>query len=91
MLKEVIFARIRRVRTEITSHFRIPSLGYLCQILNRKILEIVLLLLWFCDFRSKKANLNLGANSVKLFLREPLILDTGQIFDNIFFRLEVVF
>ena len=60
-----------RARAKITSHFRIPSSGYLCPILNRKILERALLLLWFCDFRSNKDNLNLGANSVKLFLSEP--------------------
>ena len=61
-----------RVRAKITYHFRIPSSGHLCPIQNRKILERVLLLLWLYDFESNKANLNLGANSVKLFLREPL-------------------
>jgi hypothetical protein len=63
--------KIVRARAKITSHFSIPSSGHLCPILNRKILERALLLLWFCDFGSNKANLNLGANSMKLFLREP--------------------
>ncbi len=65
-----------RARAKIASHFRIPSSGYLWPILNHKILERALLLLWFCDFGSNKANLNLGANSVKLFLREPLVVET---------------
>ena len=31
------------------------------------------LLRWFCNFRSNKSDLNPGANSVKLFLRKPLV------------------
>ncbi len=31
---------ILRARLKITSHFRIPSSGHLCPILNRKIFEI---------------------------------------------------
>ena len=54
------------------THFRIPSSGHLRPIVNHKILEIVPLFLWFYDFRSNKSNLNPGANSVKLILREPL-------------------
>ena len=58
-------------RAKITSHFRIPSSGHLRPIGNRKILEIGLLLLWFYDFQSVESDPNLGAKSVKLFLREP--------------------
>jgi len=61
-----------RACAKITSHFRIPSSGHLCPILNRKVLEIGLLFLWLCNFGSNKSDLNLGANSVKLFLRKPL-------------------
>ena len=61
-----------RACAKITSHFRIPSSGHLCPILNRKILEIVLLFLWFCNFGSNKSDLNPGANAVNLFLRKPL-------------------
>jgi len=62
-----------RVRTKITSHFSIPSSGHFCPIFNRKILEVLIAsgFLWFFDFGSNKVNPNLGANSVKLFLREP--------------------
>jgi hypothetical protein len=60
-----------RACARITSHFRIPSSGHLCPILNRKVLEIGLLFLWLCNFGSNKSDLNLGANSVKLFLRKP--------------------
>jgi len=48
-----------------------PSLDHLRPILNRKVLEIGLLFLWLCNFGSNKSDLNLGANSVKLFLSEP--------------------
>ena len=41
-------ARDLRAHSKITSHFRIPSSGHLCPILNRKVLEIVPLLLWLC-------------------------------------------
>jgi hypothetical protein len=58
-------------RAKITSHFGIPSPGHLGPILNRKILEIVLLLLRFCSIGSTKPDPDLGANSVKLFLRGP--------------------
>jgi hypothetical protein len=70
---------VLRARAKITSHFRTPSSGHLCPILNRKILERALLLLWFRDFGSNKANLNLSANSVKLFLCEPLVLSQYSI------------
>ncbi len=36
-----------RARQKITSHFRIPSSGHLCPILNRKILEIAS---YYCGF-----------------------------------------
>ena len=66
-----------RVRAKIDSHFRIPSPGHLWPCLNHKILEIVLLFLWFCSIGATKSNLNPGANSVNLFLREPQAL--GQL------------
>ncbi len=62
-----------RAREKIISHFRIPSSGHLRPRLNRKILEIVRLFLWFCSIGSAKFNLNLGAISENLFLREPLL------------------
>ena len=62
-----------RARAKITSHFRIPSSGHLWPRLNRKILEIVRLFLWFCSIGAAKPNLNLGANSGNLFLCEPLV------------------
>jgi hypothetical protein len=69
-----------RDRAKITSHFGIPSPGHLWPILNRKILEIVLLLLRLRSIGSTKSNpdlgansaKDLGANSAKLFLRGPL-------------------
>ena len=61
-----------RARAKITSHFRIPSSGHLWPRLNHKILEIALLFLWFCSIGATKSNQNLSANSVNLFLREPL-------------------
>ncbi len=61
-----------RARAKITSHFRISSSGHLWPRLNRKILEIVLLFLWFCSIGATKSDPNPGANSVNLFLREPL-------------------
>jgi hypothetical protein len=61
-----------RARARITSHFRIPSLDHLWPRLNRKILEIVLLFLRFCSIGATKYDPNPGANSVNLFLREPL-------------------
>ena len=61
-----------RARAKITSHFRIPSSGHLWPRLNRKILEIVRLFLWFCSIDATKSDPNPGANSVNLFLREPL-------------------
>ena len=60
-----------RACAKITWHFRIPSLAHLRPILNRKILEIVGLLLRFCSIGSTKSGPNLGANSVNLFLRRP--------------------
>ena len=64
-----------RARAKITSHFGIPSSGHLRPILNCEIHAIVLLFLWFRNFGSTKSDLNLDANSVKLFLREPLMGD----------------
>jgi hypothetical protein len=63
---------VLRARAEITSHFGIPSPGHLWPILNRKILEIVLLLLRFRSIGSTKPHPDLGANSANLFLRGPL-------------------
>jgi len=40
-----------RAREKIISHFRIPSSGHLRPRLNRKILEIVRLFLWFRSLR----------------------------------------
>ena len=60
-----------RARAKIISHFRIPSSGHLWPRLNREILEIVRLFLWFCSIGPAKSNLNQGANSGNLFLREP--------------------
>jgi CRP/FNR family cyclic AMP-dependent transcriptional regulator len=62
-----------RARAKITSHFRIPSSGHLWPRLNRKILETVRLFLWFCSIGATKSDLNPGANSVNLFLREPYV------------------
>jgi hypothetical protein len=61
-----------RACAKITSHFRIPSSAHLCLRLNRKILEIVLLFLWICSIGAAKFDLNLDANSVRLFFRKPL-------------------
>jgi len=65
-----------RDRAKITSHFRISSSGHLRPCLNRKILEIVRLFLWFCSIGAAKSDLNPGANSANLFLRDPL--DSGH-------------
>ncbi len=54
----------------MTSHFRIPSSGHLCPLVNRKILELALLVLRFCSILAAKSGTNLGTNSVKLFLRD---------------------
>jgi len=62
---------VLRARPKITSHFRISSSCHLRPILICKILEIVLLFLWFCAIGSSKSKTNLSANSVKLFLGEP--------------------
>ncbi len=60
-------------RSKITWYFRIPSSGHLCPILNRKVLEIVPPLAgWVFNFGSIKSDLNLDANSAKLFFSEPL-------------------
>ncbi len=64
-----------RARQKITSHFHISSSGHLRPILNRKILEIVPLLVQllvqllagFCNFESNKSDLNLDANYANLF------------------------
>ena len=65
-----------RARAKITSHFGIPSSGHLRPILNCEILAIVSLFLWFRNFGSTKSDLNLDANSVKLFFREPLMSES---------------
>ena len=72
---------IFRARAKITSHFRIPSSGHLWPRLNRKILEIVLLFLWFCSIGATKSGPNPDANSVNLFLREPLLFKIAAHFD----------
>jgi hypothetical protein len=75
--------RVLRVRAEITSHFRIPSLGHLQPLLIRKILDITVLCLRSCSIVAAESDPNLGAKThphdemigpspVKLFLREPL-------------------
>ncbi len=60
-----------RARAKITSHFRMPSSDHLRPRLNRGILGRVLLFLWFRSIGAAKSDLNLCANSVNLFLREP--------------------
>jgi len=62
-----------RAYAKITLHFCIPSSGHFWPFLNRKILAIVVLSLWFCSIGAAKYDPNLGANSAKLFLRKPLI------------------
>ena len=72
-----------RARAKITSHFRLPSLGHLQPLLNRKILDIAVLCLRSCSIVAAESDPNLGAknrlqNEIigsfpgKLFLREPL-------------------
>ena len=63
-----------RAYAKTTLHFCIPSSGHLWPFLNRKILAIVVLSLWFCLIGAAKYDPNLGANSTKLFLRKPLHL-----------------
>jgi hypothetical protein len=50
-----LFKHALRDRARITWHFRIPASGHLRPILNRKILEIVQLLLRFCSIGSTKS------------------------------------
>jgi len=50
-------------RTEKTSHFRISSSGHLWPLLNRKVLEIVLLFLWPCSIVTTKSDPNLSAKT----------------------------
>ncbi len=50
-----------------------PSSDHLRPRLNREILGRVLLFLWFRSIGAAKSDLNLCANSVNLFLREPLL------------------
>jgi len=64
-------ARLRRC-SKINSHFRIPSLGHLRPLLNRKILKISRIFLRFCSIVATKSGLNLGANNVNLFLSNAL-------------------
>ena len=60
-----------RARAKITSHFGIPSSDHLRPRLNREILEIVRLFLWFLSIGAAKSDPKPGANSANLFLREP--------------------
>jgi len=53
-------------------HFGISSSDHFRQILKSKNLEIVHYYCAFCFLKSTKHSLNLNANSVNLFLREPL-------------------
>ncbi len=69
-----------RAHSKITSHFRIPSSGHLWPFLNRKILEIIRLFLWFRSIGIAKSDPNLYANSAKLFLSEPLAKDNKTCF-----------
>ena len=58
-----------------------PSSDHLRPRLNREILGRVLLFLWFRSIGAAKSDPNLCANSVNLFLREPLAVlrnCTGQ-------------
>jgi hypothetical protein len=75
MRKGLSATRGLRARAKITSHFRIPSSDHLWPCLNRNILEIVHLFLWFCSIGTTPSDPNPGANSVNLFLREPLEAD----------------
>ena len=50
-----------------------PSSDHLRPRLNREILGRVLLFLWFRSIGAAKSDLNLCANSVNLFLRQPLL------------------
>jgi hypothetical protein len=72
MLQRCSWTRMFRAHSKISSHFRIPSSGHLWPFLNRKILEIIRLFLWFRSIGIAKSDPNLFANSAKLFLSEPL-------------------
>ena len=61
-----------RACEKISSVFHIPSSGHLCPLLNRKILKIVLLFLWFYSIGETKSDPNLGAQTPNLFFRKPL-------------------
>ena len=65
-----------RTHSKITSHFSIPASGCLCTILITQSPQNSLLFLRLCAIGSYKFNLNLSANSVNLFLSEPLKLRT---------------
>ncbi len=67
-------SQMLRARAEITSHFDISSSSHFWQILKTKNLEIVHYYCAFCSLKSTKPNLNLSAKNVKLFMREPLML-----------------
>jgi len=53
--------QVLRAREEIISHFRISYSGHLRPLLNRKILEIVLLFLRSCSIVTAKSDPNLSA------------------------------
>ena len=69
-----------RAYAKITLHFCIPSSGHLWQLLNRKILAIVVLSLRFCSIGAAKYDPNLGANSAKLFFVSPKWIEGNNIF-----------
>jgi len=50
-----------------------PTRGYqgLPSRLNRKILDVALIRLWFCSISATKSDPNPGANSANYFLRKP--------------------
>ncbi len=66
-----------------------PSSDHLRPRLNREILGRVLLFLWFRSIGTAKSDPNLCANSVNLFLREPLAKPKDPFFflsTQLFFR-----
>ena len=62
-----------RARAKITSHFCISVSAHLWPMPHFQNPRNSPLFLWICSFGSAKPEPNLNANSVKLFLREPLI------------------
>jgi len=57
---------------KITLHFGISSSSHFWHILKIKTLEIACYYNAFCSLKYTKPNLNLSAENVTLFLREPL-------------------